>query len=598
MELALPLIAMGGLYIISNQDKTKSKINKINKENYSNLNRNKELPNLENTIENYPVVNKQQISDLTNAYPNPNQATDKYFNKDAYEKQVLSGQSVNSTPKQIYSISGNYMDSQQFKHNNMVPFVGGKPTGYTYTNEFAETILDNMNGNGSQTIKKIEQSPLFKPEDHVQFPYGAPNNSDFYQSRVNPGLKSNNVKPFETINVGPGLNQGYGTNGNGGFNSGMESRDSWLPKTVDELRVETNPKLEYSLSNHEGPAGSQIKNLGKIGRVEKQRPDVFFINSQDRWLTTTGVEKGETLRPIQEVGIVKRQDCADNYKGPAGSIETRVGYAPSEFEKSKRVIVNETNSVTHCNAVGKGPNADMNHLKSHTNYKNNRSSSEQPNNIRIGFNGAVSAVIAPIMDFLRPTRKEECVNNIRIYGEGIKPAVTNNYIVNPNDTTNKTIKQTTMYSPNFNINNQKESSYINNNTELNGTQRDTTSYASVGNVGGSASMNGPMEYTPYYNQTNNDIKSQTIMNRQNQGGLNMFNNSMNINMSKLESDRENTRFNSATSAIKLPPNKENYNLSKGTQQYDNDKICADRMTSDLLQAFKSNPYTHSLTSSV
>ena len=39
MELALPLIAMGGLYIISNQDKTKSKINKINKENYSNLNK-------------------------------------------------------------------------------------------------------------------------------------------------------------------------------------------------------------------------------------------------------------------------------------------------------------------------------------------------------------------------------------------------------------------------------------------------------------------------------------------------------------------------------------------------------------------------------
>ena len=85
MELALPLIAMGGLYIISNQDKTKSKINKINKENYSNLNKNKELPNVENTIENYPVVNKKQISDLTNAYPNPNQATDKYFNQDYYE---------------------------------------------------------------------------------------------------------------------------------------------------------------------------------------------------------------------------------------------------------------------------------------------------------------------------------------------------------------------------------------------------------------------------------------------------------------------------------------------------------------------------------
>lgn len=597
MELALPLIAIGGLYIISNQDKSKCKKNKINKENFTNLNQNKELPNVENIIENYPIINNKEISTLTNAYPNPNQATDKYFNQDYYEKQVLSGENVNSTPKQIYSISGNYIDSQSFKHNNMVPFVGGKPTGYTYTNEFAETILDNMTGGGSQAFKKVEQSPLFKPEDNVQFPYGAPNNSDFYQSRVNPGLISNNVKPFETINVGPGLNKGYGTSGHGGFNSGLESRDSWLPKTVDELRVETNPKLEYLLTDHEGPAGSQIKNLGKIGRVEKQRPDGFFINSQDRWLTTTGLEKGETLRPIQEVGIVKRADLESNYKGPAGSIETRLGYAPSEFEKSKRII-NQTNNAAYCNAVGKGPNVDINHLKSHINYKNNRSTTQQPNNIRGGFNGAINAVMAPIMDYLRPSRKEDYVNNIRIFGEGAKPAVSNNYIINPNDTTHKTIKQSTLYSPKFNINNQKETSYVNNNTELNGTQRDTTSYESIGNVGGPSNINGPMEYTPYYNQRNNDIKSQTIINRQNQGGMNMFNNSMNINMSKLESDEVNTRFNTATSSIKLPPNKENYTLSRGSEQYLSDKMCNDRMQGDLLQAFKNNPYTHSLTSSV
>ena len=71
----------------------------------------------------------------------------------------------------------------------------------------------------------------------------------------------------------------------------MESRDQWLPKTVDELRVATNPKLEYNLNNLEGPAQSVIKNPGLIGRVEKQLPDTFYINSQDRWLTTTGGER-------------------------------------------------------------------------------------------------------------------------------------------------------------------------------------------------------------------------------------------------------------------------------------------------------------------
>jgi hypothetical protein len=119
-------------------------------------------------------------------------------------------------------------------------------------------------------------------------------------------MKNNNVKPFDSVFVGPGLDKGYTVNGTGGYNSGMEARDKWLPYTVDEMRVATNPKLEYKLINHEGPANSYIKNAATtqtMGRVEKQRPDTFFINTQDRWLTTTGAEKGETLRSIQEMGV-------------------------------------------------------------------------------------------------------------------------------------------------------------------------------------------------------------------------------------------------------------------------------------------------------
>jgi hypothetical protein len=82
-----------------------------------------------------------------------------------------------------------------------------------------------MNGSGSQLFRKVEQAPLFKPEENINWKHGAPNQSDFFQSRVNLGQKNNNVKPFESEYVGPGLNQGYGTKGSGGFNSGMEARD-------------------------------------------------------------------------------------------------------------------------------------------------------------------------------------------------------------------------------------------------------------------------------------------------------------------------------------------------------------------------------------
>ena len=140
-------------------------------------------------------------------------------------------------------MSGNYLDSKEFKHNNMVPFNGGKIRGNTYDMALSESILDNMVGSGNHVIKKIEQAPLFKPEDNISYTNGTPNSSDFYQSRVNPGMRNNNIKPFETQQVAPGLNQGYTTQGSGGFNSGMEARNSWLPKTVDQLRVATNPKI-------------------------------------------------------------------------------------------------------------------------------------------------------------------------------------------------------------------------------------------------------------------------------------------------------------------------------------------------------------------
>jgi hypothetical protein len=288
----------------------------------------------------------------------------------------------------------------------------------------------------------------------------------------------------------------------------MEARDLWMDKTVDQLRVVTNPKMEYTLNNHEGPADAQVKNLGIIGRVEKQKPDTFFINTQDRWLTTTGGEKGQMLRSIQETGIIRRPDCETSYPGPAAPSEKVAGYVPTAFEESKR---NElpAKDINHSAAVGRGPNNEIDRMKSYSNYSNHRSTSRQTDTIRSGFGGAIGAVIAPLMDILRPSRKEEVVANLRVYGDAGR-AVESGYVLNPNDVTPKTIKETTLYTPNSFINNQKESLYVNNYTALDETQRDTTSCATLGFVGGASTGYGDMNYDSAYSQTNNDVKSQTI----------------------------------------------------------------------------------------
>ena len=594
MELAIPILALGGLYVVSNQNNSRPQ--KKTMENFQSAGaKPNSLPNTNIPPQNYPVLSLNQLNDNVQEYPNPNVATDKYFNQNYFEKKENEGIRVGNNPQQIFSMTGNYLESKEFKHNNMVPFYGGKVKGYTYDMNIAENVLDNMAGTGSQVIKKIEQAPLFKPEDNINWAYGAPNNSDFYQSRVNPGMKSNNVKPFAPVYVGPGLNQGFSSSGSGGFNSGMEARDLWMDKTVDQLRVATNPKMEYTLDNHEGPADAQIKNLGIIGRVEKQKPDTFFINSQDRWLTTTGGEKGQMLRSIQETGNVRRPDCVTSYPGPAAPAEKVAGYVPTAYEDSKR---NElpAKSINHSTAVGRGPVDNLDMLKSYSNYSNHRTTGSQPDRFRSGFSSAIGAVIAPLMDVLRPSRKEEVVSNLRVYGDA-GHAVESGYVINPADITPKTIKETTLYTPNTFINNQKESMYVNNYSAPDLTQRDSTSCGNYGFVGGANTGYGDMLYENYYSQTNNEIKSQTIFNRPNQGGMDTFNSQYNVTIAKQDSDIVNTRYNAPSSVIKISPGKETYGKINVPQYY-NESVGCDRISPDLLNAFRSNPYTHSLTTSV
>ena len=100
-----------------------------------------------------------------------------------------------------------------------------------------------------------------------------------------------------------------------------------------------------------------------------------------------------------------------------------------------------------------------------------------------------------------------------------------------------------------------------------------------------------------YNQTNNDVKEPTLVNRTSQGNTQIFNQSMNVNIARLDSDRNNTRMWVPSSMPQRPITKEIYGKMNGGQTYDECKIGVDRIQPDLLTAFRENPYTHSLTDS-
>ena len=191
MELAVPGIAIGLLWLATQQKK--------NKENFTGdtLLPNTNIPDVNYDNGFYEPANPEidQSAELTvnNRYDGEGAYTDKYFNANMNQSN-LSMPSTDNSP-QFYSLTGEKVSAEYFKHTNMQPFFGSKSRSMMTNGHVNEGLLDSYSGAGSQSITKKEQSPLFAPNENMQWAHGAPNRNDFFQSRVNASSKMSNVLP-------------------------------------------------------------------------------------------------------------------------------------------------------------------------------------------------------------------------------------------------------------------------------------------------------------------------------------------------------------------------------------------------------------------
>tara|TARA_B110000483_G_C18206048_1_gene547638 strand:+ start:2629 stop:4356 length:1728 start_codon:yes stop_codon:yes gene_type:complete len=568
MELAIPIVAIGGLYVACNKKK----------EGF------KSLPNTNNADMNYPdLVDGSETEATTklssmNKYA-PNVAyTDKFF-----ENNTLAKDAYEMGDATYYSLTGETVDSSYFEHANMMPFNGSLRNSKIKDFNSNEHILDNKIGSGTQFITKSEQAPLFAPEENTQYSHGAPNQTEFMRSRVNPSLRMANTKPFQEEQVAPGLGLGYTNKGADGFNSGMMDRKAWMPKTVDELRVTTDPKVSYNLLGYEGPANSYIKARGEQGVQEKHRPETSFEMKNDRYMTTTGLEKGQTLRAIPIDRHVSRPDTAVSYSGVA-AYGNNSYYLDGEHNEPHRQQL-DSYPLSVANAVGHGSATETDYgIKSKHAYPNNRSS-----NMNDGYFGAIGgafgAALSPLLDALKPTRKENTIGNMRLY-ENPKSQVNASYAPNSNtaSTTNREITENGSGHLNFHGNIQGAH-------QVTPHQQSTTTRQTQGDfcyVGAGTGSNEQRSYVAELNQRNNDVKSSTIKSRLVQGNMKLgsdyINQSMKSQYSDLISDRE-----AAPSYTTQTPSVTNMGTMIERKPLD-ENINVNRMEGDLYSVLKTNPY--------
>jgi hypothetical protein len=593
MELAIPGVALGLLYVVTNQNKKK--------ENFTN--NTNELPNTNipnrNYPDEYPIVSTEtdQTSALstTNRFDNAGGVyTDKYFNPTSVNNIVNSFSPTDNSQRNFYSLTGEKVDSNYFQHNNMVPFFGSNIRSRHVDNNSNESVLDNYIGSGSQTIIKKETAPLFAPSENQQWAHGAPNMTDFYQSRVNPSMKMANVKPFADEKVAPGLGLGYTTQGADGFNSGMMMRETWLPKTADELRVDNKPKAGgLMMVGHEGPANSYIKNIStyeQMGRMEKNRPERAFEMGQDRLFTTTGAEKGQTLQGIPTTFYkdTARQHTTTDYVGVAG-FQNSSEYVTGEYMPSHNQQLGEVPfAVANANGRNYATDADF-EIKAKRAYPNNRSANHQESYFGL-VSGSLGAAVSPLLDALRPTRKSNVIGTLRPY-QNPSTVVKESYIFNPADRPAPTIRETTENSK-FHMNvdrNQRGGAYETTAHQPIDNNRITTGDFYYAGVAGAGDRTRQMKsYEAQYNQRNNDIKSSTIEGRMVPGNMSLMNGNINMRQVSRDDYLKNDRPVTATmpyqsaDVANMGQLQGHNNLYQGIQM--------DRNNSDILDALKGNPY--------
>jgi len=525
-----------------------------------------------NTIE-YKELNKNRIK-LENL--------NEQKNKDSFQKAsnlrdkllTLEKEMTDLINTNYTSLTGNNVSTSFFKHNNSNLYFSSKSYGNDSSGKYV-SILENTTGVKEHLLKKKETAAFFESlKDDV---YGNKNNNDFYKSRVVESNNKANINPFKEKIDQEGVN---------GFNWGMENRDLLLPKSVDELRATNNPKISYE-NDYISPGydpKQETPHLNNIGLFTKETKDNNTLYDSKNVGHATGFEKPMHYSE-QLINEQNRETTTTPYFGTMGAVDDNKGY----YEKGetthnlKQQLPAEPFLLnTHSSFLPKSIENDYG-ISSMNNKNTNRDNNED-------YFGSVKGIIHnniinPIQKTLRHSKK---TNNQE--SNPILNVKSDHNFINPNKTIQNlgiTNRQTNDNKIHLNVQNQDSSGYQNANPYLVDNQRYELHKESYGNPIGSKK---PKSYDAQYKQEN---KEHIYSSRSSNGNAKHFNNKVNYELP--DKTRENKNIYSVSSPNQNIISFEHTGTSnREPQNYDN--IQTKYNDDDLLQAFKNNPYTHSLQS--
>jgi hypothetical protein len=340
----------------------------------------------------------------------------------------------------VSPLTGRALPVSQFTHNNMVPFFGGTVKQNVSQGAFtsrleAFTGVDQDRPYGT----KEERDAFFAPRANDANHGGA---ADHIRTAFLSTMEGPKRRAFEqpaAMLVGKAGIAG-GETGDVYYDQRAYTRD----RTVDELRVASRPKTTFDGRVLSGEAHTAARPELPMVVKQQTRQPLKVQNGPDDFFRTTGAYTVQSARPEQILPCTARQVTGANsfYVGPGGST------AVARDSRQRDAMVAETHRVTLCGpqagpAAPQQPRANDYGKAGNVAYPNERDVTGT-RTYQSAVTTAIKALIAPITDIFKPTRKEDLVDAQRMFGNVVpgvvaQPKLT---IYDANDVARTTLKET------------------------------------------------------------------------------------------------------------------------------------------------------------
>ena len=540
------------------------------------------LPNGENIYEsgNYYQETKKGVQKLVEKNFNRSLEEDSNIISDKNLDRKLN---IEGFQELVYSSnSGEYVDNSDFLTNDQG--VSAQPYFKKAPNpiDFNDTRgLDRHQGDNRLNKSKGEVGQMFSLEknDNVfgnSFGEYIGDKSRYLESRI-----KQNELPFEQekvshIDTKSGINR--------------EIQQMIADKTnIDLIRTKTNQKKTYEGRIISGKNISETR--GNMGEFVQHDPDKFYENTPERYFTTTGAFLKERGNPEHILKDTYRSTLNGQELGGASANYTK-GEKRSKYQKPLKI---QLQSDTKRN-VGAGQfpgDADFSR-KGYRAMPNEREITGE-RTYEGNLKGAIGNHTVGLLDKLKGTIKETTIDpaNNGNLGNSV-----GNITRGINDNVRVTKKQTTIDS----ANNGYMSGGFNKLTMGGEEQRVTVKESTLsGYTGGAGSQgyNGNMLTDNYMNAETNPNKeiiaqgrAPTLNNTKVVNGIEH----MNIEIKKIDRDYMNQSENKLSKVYSTSVDKNSIELTQMRNKFDDSELMSDRIDKDLLNPFRNNPYTQSLSS--